>query len=382
MVAEIVGEVYIPSDHTDELMLLAPNLDGTSVEVIIPELPTEEQATITSELETGPIYAPTGVALLDEHQNYTTPAQRADIMKRLLRHARRRIRPGNFAYPHPEDIVSETVLGCMRHDEEWAKTHPDGLRFPSYGKLISWLYVIQSHKVADAYKLRGRRPEAPTDNMDAFDGGVEQRYSRLEAVMIQGVVTELAERGLLRGYNLPMLEQQIKERVSAKELAGALNKTEVAVRIAGHHRRVRTAATALHLLQQFGVELDADVLAKADALVTGSEASNVSHLPVLTETEKEEQRAQDLALGVWTQASSVELYLQIARTLRRPPTTADLIYFLPGMPEPHPSIQKLLAPFGGPKEPISRHFMTRLQRAALAATKQPDWASYLDGLSA
>lgn len=128
-------------------------------------------------------------------------------------YARRRITHGGI---DPEDIVQETLLAIHLKRQTWRADAP----------LAPWIYAIARHKLTDAFRRKGRRPEV--ELADDFDVAAEEPRE------------QASEREIVRALEvLPPSQRSVVASISVNgrsiaETAGELGMSEGAVRVALH----------------------------------------------------------------------------------------------------------------------------------------------------
>jgi len=135
-----------------------------------------------------------------------------------------RVRGASLGPEECEDVVQDVLLAIHLKRHTWNEGAP----------LRPWLYAIARHKVADAFRARGRRVTVPIEDFeetlaaaDVPDPGTVRDVNRALAAL-DPRAAEIVRSAGLRGE-------------TAAEIAGRLQMTEGAVRVA-LHRALRSLA--------------------------------------------------------------------------------------------------------------------------------------------
>jgi len=117
-----------------------------------------------------------------------------------------------------EDVTSETFLAAVR---QVRRLEPEG------GSVAGWLLGIARHKVLDVFRRRARVRPSPVaeDQADASDAGTDPAAA-LAAAETRARVAEVLDA--LPGDQRAALEWKYVERLSVRDIAGRLGKTEKA----------------------------------------------------------------------------------------------------------------------------------------------------------
>lgn len=123
-----------------------------------------------------------------------------------------------------EDVVQEVLLAIHLKRQTWREDAP----------LRPWLYAIARHKVADAFRARGRRVDLPIEDF-ADVLAAPDAPDPMVARDMEKVLGRLEPRAadIVRGFGL--------RGETVAETAGRLQMTEGAVRVA-LHRALKTIA--------------------------------------------------------------------------------------------------------------------------------------------
>jgi RNA polymerase sigma-70 factor (ECF subfamily) len=141
----------------------------------------------------------------------------ADFLQHAAGHvrgyARRRIVHGGI---DPEDIVQETLLAIHLKRHTWRTDAP----------VAPWLYAIAGHKLKDAFRRKGRRPEVSIP--DDFDVAAEEAPEYAREQEIDRALGTLApsQKAVVASISV--------EGRSIAETATRLGMTEGAVRVSLH----------------------------------------------------------------------------------------------------------------------------------------------------
>lgn len=142
----------------------------------------------------------------------------------LRAYLRRGLAVSGGAVSDVEDVVQETLLALHLKRNTWDTTQPLG----------PWVRAIARHKLVDALRRRGRRPQEPIEAiLDTL--AAEEDHSAIDRADAARLVDGLngRQRDIVRAISL--------DGQSIREVAERLNMKEVAVRVA-LHRGLKTLA--------------------------------------------------------------------------------------------------------------------------------------------
>jgi RNA polymerase sigma factor (sigma-70 family) len=148
--------------------------------------------------------------------------QPAEAIKRLYAYAAYRMGPGADA----EDVVSETIERALRYRNSYD---------PSVGSPISWMIGIANRCIADAVEERGRRVDAPVDEVE----GVQPDFSSevVDRSEIREAVSRLDER------DRELIALRYGADLSAREIGLVLELRTNTIEVALHRALARLRAS-------------------------------------------------------------------------------------------------------------------------------------------
>ncbi|HMN38132.1 MAG TPA: sigma-70 family RNA polymerase sigma factor [Hyphomicrobium sp.] len=140
-----------------------------------------------------------------------------DVSRALRAIVRRGLGATDIAGSDAEDVVQEVILAIHMKRHTWDQTKPIG----------PWIIAIARNKMIDEIRRRGRRPEVPIDGLlEILEApGQDDAINAYDAARVLDGLTGRA-RDIVKSIAI--------DGQSAREVAGRLGMSEVAVRVQLH----------------------------------------------------------------------------------------------------------------------------------------------------